>query len=49
MRNSNDDNLPDAKFIAHPNQQEYFYLRILLHEVQDPVSFEDLRKDDGIG
>ncbi len=30
-------------YTVHPNQQECFYLRLLLHTVRGPISFEDLR------
>ena len=37
-------------YTVHPNQQECFYLRLLLHEVRGPTSFEALKtvvKEDG--
>jgi hypothetical protein len=34
-------------FTVHPTQQECFFLRMLLHEVTGPASFEHLRTVDG--
>ena len=34
-------------YTIHPNQQECFFLRMLLHEVTVPESFEELRTVDG--
>ena len=34
-------------YTVHPNQQECFFLRILLHEVKGPRSFQDLKTYDG--
>ncbi|XP_034044527.1 uncharacterized protein LOC117526576 [Thalassophryne amazonica] len=34
-------------YTVHPNQQECFYLRLLLHTVTGPTSFEDLRTFEG--
>ena len=33
---------------VHPNQFECFYLRMLLHELKGPTSFQDLRTVDGV-
>lgn len=35
-------------YTVHANRRNCFYLRMLLHEVQCPVSFEDLPRVDGI-
>lgn len=35
-------------YTVHPNHQECFCLRMLLHEVQGSASFEGLRSVDGI-
>jgi hypothetical protein len=34
--------------LAHPNQGERFYLRLLLHHRTGPTSFEDVRTVDGV-
>ena len=34
-------------YVVHPNQQECFYLRLLLHDVKGPRSFDELRTVDG--
>ena len=34
-------------YTVHPNQQECFYLRLLLHEVRGPTSFQALKTVDG--
>lgn len=33
---------------VHPNNSEYYYLRLLLHTVRGPSSFHSLRKVDDI-
>jgi len=35
-------------YTIHPNNPEYFYLRILLHNVRGPTSFKNLKSVDGI-
>ena len=35
-------------YTVHPNQFQCFCLRLLLHEVQGPTCFEDLRTVDGV-
>ena len=35
-------------FTVHPNNSEYFYLRVLLHNVRGPISFNNLRTVNGI-
>lgn len=35
-------------YTVHPNNKECFFLRLLLHTVRGPTSFEDLRCHDGI-
>lgn len=35
-------------YVVHPSQSECFYLRILLHHVRGPTSFEDLRTVNGV-
>ena len=34
-------------YTVHPNQQECFFLRLLLHEVRGPTSFQDLKTFNG--
>ncbi|GBL95388.1 hypothetical protein AVEN_208314-1, partial [Araneus ventricosus] len=34
-------------YTVHPTNSECFHLRLLLHEVQDPMSFTDLRTFEG--
>ena len=34
-------------YAVHPTQAEWYYLRLLLHTVKGPWSFEDLRTKDG--
>ncbi|XP_055915855.1 uncharacterized protein LOC129948797 [Eupeodes corollae] len=35
-------------YSVHPSQSECFYLRILLHHVRGPTSFQDLKTVDGV-
>ena len=35
-------------YTVHPNQHECFYLRILLHEIRGPTSFNALKTVDGV-
>lgn len=35
-------------YTIHPNQSECFYLRMLLHNVKGPTSFNDLKTVDGV-
>lgn len=41
------DNAIGRVYMVHPKNAECFYLRLLLHEVRGPTSFEDLRTVDG--
>lgn len=35
-------------YTVHPNNAECYYLRLLLHEVKGPTSFEDLKRVSGV-
>ncbi|GFY72133.1 uncharacterized protein TNIN_87991 [Trichonephila inaurata madagascariensis] len=37
------DNALGRMYIVHPNNREAFYMRLLLHHVRGPISFEDLK------
>ena len=41
------DNTLGRVYTVHPKQDECFFLRMLLHEVKGPTSFDDLKSVDG--
>ena len=42
------DDILGRVYTVHPNNSECYYLRILLHEIRGPTSYEDIKTIDGV-